>query len=139
MMKNSYNLQKTSFQALIALVGSYADPNESFRGCLLRFRCGIIRNASRYSLFFLLTACFIDLKRFTAQSSHRQSFGVEITNNVMRSALTSPIYRQLGPLMCHMTIRADHTSPHKRTTLVHISGPTCRKSEPISLCPYERT
>ncbi|MFS7905080.1 hypothetical protein Hanom_Chr01g00043551 [Helianthus anomalus] len=65
MTNSSYILQKTSSQALIPLVGSRSDLNESFRGNLLCFRCGITRNIGRNSLFFTLISCFIDLTMFT--------------------------------------------------------------------------
>ena len=122
MMKNSYNLQKTSFQALIALVGSYADPNESFRGYLLRFRCGIIRNTSRSSLFSFLTACFIDIKRFTARSSHRQSFGVEFGYPLWGSPLR--------PLYIGCWVRSCVTCPYERTRHVHKGDPHLLNKRP---------
>ncbi|KAJ0832478.1 hypothetical protein HanPSC8_Chr15g0679221 [Helianthus annuus] len=65
-------------------VGSCLDPNESFRGVLLCFRCGITRNVDRNSLFFTLIYCFIDLTMITAQTSHRQHLGMEsvkVTND----------------------------------------------------------
>ncbi|KAF5799033.1 putative DPH-type metal-binding domain-containing protein [Helianthus annuus] len=45
----SCSLYSTTIYNMEDFVGSRSDPNESFRGVLLRFRCGITRNGGRNS------------------------------------------------------------------------------------------